>query len=56
MKKTIIVLDNYTQKVHVYQNAVYDENKAEDFVIMNHKLERCNWMVVDKLELIIETK
>lgn len=61
MKKTIIVLDNYTMKVHVYQNAIDDmpgwSNNIDDFLVSkNHKPSQCNWMVVDKLELIIETE
>ena len=60
MKKTIIVLDNYTMKVHVYQNAVNDDKDADKFIAEiehpKHRLSECSWMVVDKLELIIETK
>lgn len=60
MKKTIIVLDNYTMKVHVYQNVIKNDNQAEDFITNreypNHKLSQCSYMVVDKLELVIETE
>lgn len=60
MKKTIIVLDNYTMKVHVYQNVINNDNEAEAFITNKeypfHKLSQCSWMVVDKLELVIETE
>ena len=58
--KTVIVLDQRTSKVHIYQNVLSEDADAETFITNleypTHRLSECSWMVVDKLELIIETE
>ena len=59
--KKLIVMDNNSQEVHVYSfdpeldKGYVTENVEEFMRSQNHRPSECNWMLVDKFTLVIDS-